>query len=93
MGRAHHARDSQLRSASASTCLCNADGALTCHERRRQLRRFGRVFGMAPEQLRCESSDERVDVYVLGVTLYELLAGKRPFEAASYPALGLEIVW
>jgi hypothetical protein len=53
---------------------------------------IGTPYYMAPEQLRSEPCDHRVDVYALGVTLYELLSGKRPFEAVSYPDLVLKIV-
>jgi Tol biopolymer transport system component len=34
---------------------------------------------MAPEQLRGQEADARSDVFALGITLYELLAGERPF--------------
>jgi len=47
----------------------------------------GRVVGtppyIPPEVLRGEPAGARGDIYSLGVTLFELLTGKRPFEAAN----------
>ena len=43
----------------------------------------GTALYMAPEIIRGEVADHRVDIYSLGVTLFETLTGKRPFEAAS----------
>jgi len=40
----------------------------------------GTPYYMAPEQAAGESVDARADLYALGVTLFELTAGRRPFE-------------
>jgi CRP-like cAMP-binding protein len=34
---------------------------------------------MSPEQVECLPVDERADIYALGITTYEMVAGRRPF--------------
>jgi serine/threonine protein kinase len=43
----------------------------------------GKVSYMPPEYLLNNPIDLRADIYALGVVLYELIAGRRPFEAES----------
>jgi serine/threonine protein kinase len=61
-----------------------------------QLTSHGQCLGtfdyMAPEQCHdCHAVDGRTDIYALGCTLYELLAGQPPFAGAAYESVFLKM--
>jgi eukaryotic-like serine/threonine-protein kinase len=59
-----------------------ADGSLTSTGTT-----LGSLNYMPPEQVRGESADARSDIYSFGVSLYEMLTGKLPFQGDSQYSL------
>lgn len=54
--------------------------------------RFGTVAYMAPEQIQGETADKRTDLWAVGVVLFEMLTGRKPFEGEHEVAIAHAIV-
>jgi eukaryotic-like serine/threonine-protein kinase len=53
---------------------------------------IGSVYYMSPEQVRGGTVDARSDIYSFGITLYESLTGRKPFQAdTSYSVLNAQL--
>ncbi len=53
---------------------------------------IGSVYYMSPEQVRGGTVDARSDLYSFGITLYESLTGRKPFQAdTSYSVLNAQL--
>lgn len=53
---------------------------------------IGTVYYMSPEQLEEKPTDPRTDIYSLGVVLYEILTGQKPFGGRPITAVMRKIV-
>jgi serine/threonine protein kinase len=53
---------------------------------------LGTLRYMSPEQLRCQTTDHRSDIYSLAVVLYELLTGTIPYSSSEPNVVRREII-
>jgi TolB-like protein len=99
---AAHARGVVHRDVKPANVLFDADGSVRLSDfgvvklleddSARSDTLLGTVAYLAPEQIRGQAVDHQTDLWALGVTLYEMIAGCRPFDGPSYAAVMHAIV-
>ena len=52
----------------------------------------GSLYHMAPEQMRGKPVDARTDIWALGVLLFEMLAGRKPFREGPWPDICAQVL-
>jgi serine/threonine-protein kinase len=71
--------------------LRSTEEAAKAQQSRRRLTKTGMIFGtpeyMAPEQAAGRTADQRVDIYAVGVILYEMFTAAVPFTGDSFMAV------
>jgi serine/threonine protein kinase len=53
---------------------------------------IGTIAYMSPQQIQGDRADERSDIWAMGVTCWELIAGERPFNGDNHAALMMKII-
>ncbi|MDD3813680.1 MAG: protein kinase [Desulfocapsaceae bacterium] len=65
--------------------ICNDDSlkvvdfGLACASGSENFEMEGTLFYMSPEQINSDPVDARTDIYCMGITAYEMVAGRRPY--------------
>jgi len=73
--------------ADKSACLIDFGSAIFPNFPAQSGRFVGTYTYAPPEQIRGERLDGRADIYAMGILLYRMLTGKRPFQADTTEAL------